>query len=205
MAQNQPTGYFDPQTGAFVPFAKKKKKKWPWIVAAVLLVAIIGAGAGGNKSEPAEKEKAAPKTEAAEAEAKTGAEPAETQAGPTAEELRADYIASCAVVEYEQIMRRPDDYKGRPVTATGEVVQILEETHLFTGTSVNIRLEDENGDVWLLAYNKSEVETPNGNVLEGDRLTIYGDCTGTTSYKSLIGKQITVPTVSVRYMVEAAP
>lgn len=83
MAQNQPTGYFDPQTGAFVPFAKKKKKKWPWIVAAIVLVIAIGAGAG-NKSKPAENEKAAPETEAAEPEAKsTEIVPIETEAPET--------------------------------------------------------------------------------------------------------------------------
>ena len=99
-------------------------------------------------------------------------------------------------------MRRPDEYKKKPVTASGKVVQIVEETHLFTGTTINIRLEDDNGDVWLLIYNKSAVETPNGNVLEGDRLTVYGDCTGTTSYKTILGKQITTPSVNVKYMTE---
>lgn len=215
MAKNQPTGTYDPTTGAFVP-AKKKKKVWPWIVAAVVIVPLWSAILRGGSSETApadaesapETEAANPETEALETAAPETEAPApeteapETDPPPTPEEIRADYIASCAAPSYEEIMRRPDEYKKKPVTASGEVVQIVEETHLFTGTTINIRLEDDNGDVWLLIYNKSAVETPNGNVLEGDRLTVYGDCTGTTSYKTILGKQITIPSISVKYMTE---
>lgn len=213
--QKDPTGYYDPQTGAFIP-AKKKKKVWPWIIAAVIIVPLWSAILRGANSEPAPADaESAPETEAAETEPEdeeTAApeteapaletEAPETDPPPTPEEIRADYIASCTAPSYEEIMRRPDEYKKKPVTASGKVVQIVEETHLFTGTTINIRLEDDNGDVWLLIYNKSAVETPNGNVLEGDRLTVYGDCTGTTSYKTILGKQITVPSVSVKYMTE---
>lgn len=82
MAKKEPTGYYDPQTGAFIP-VKKKKKVWPWIVAAVVIVGAISAGAG-NKTEPAEAEKAAPETEAAEI--KTEAETQEADAAITPEE-----------------------------------------------------------------------------------------------------------------------
>lgn len=218
MAKNQPTGTFDPETGTFIPAKKKSGCLW-FVLIPVILIFVIVAAFGGKTDPGPESEK--PETEAAEttptepgaADAvtpePTAPEPEtkapETDPPPTPEEIRADYIASCAAPTYEEIMRRPDEYKKKPVTASGKVIQIVEETHLFTGTTINIRLEDGNGDVWLLIYNKSDVETPNGNVLEGDRLTIYGDCSGTTSYKTVLGKQITVPSVVVKYMTEAAP
>lgn len=91
MAKNtQPTGYYDPQTGAFVQFAKPKKKKWPWIVGVIVVLWLIGITAGYN-SEPSETEKA-PETEITEAEPKEEpktepetAEP-ETEAAEQAEE-----------------------------------------------------------------------------------------------------------------------
>lgn len=221
MAKNQPTGTYDPETGAFTPAPTKKKGRgclWAVLVPLILICVIVSVFS--PKSDPAD-DADAPETKTAEA-APAETKPAETDAPeteapapetkapetdppPTPEEIRADYIASCTAPSYEEIMRRPDEYRKKPVTVTGEVVQVLEETHLFTGTTINIRLQDENGDVWLLIYNKSDVQTPNGNVLGGDRLTVYGDCTGTTSYKNLLGKQITVPTINVKYMTEAAP
>lgn len=217
MAKNQPTGTYDPTTGAFVRAKKKHPVNIVLIIVGVLALIAISrcSQAAGNESAPdspetesaetapAEPEADAPETDPPETEAPAPeTEAPETDPPPTPEEIRADYIASCTAPSYEEIMRRPDEYRKKPVTATGEAVQVLEETHLFTGTTVNIRLEDDNGDVWLLIYNKSAVETPNGNVLEGDRLTVYGDCTGTTSYKTILGKQITVPSVSVKYMTE---
>ena len=80
--QKDPTGYYDPQTGAFIP-AKKKKKVWPWIVAAVVLVVIIGAGAGGNKSESGDKSSSGDKAAQTQTGEKTADEPTGTDAAPS--------------------------------------------------------------------------------------------------------------------------
>ena len=109
-------------------------------------------------------------------------------------------MTSCLSVSAEEVMRRPDDYKNKPIVVTGKVIQIAEETHIFTGTTINIRLREENDDVWLLIYTNQDVDAPNGNILEGDYITIYGDCTGTTTYKTILGQNITVPSVSVVYI-----
>ncbi len=72
--KNQPTGTYDPETGAFTP-APAKKKKWPWILAAFLAFCVIFNLANGanDKKEPAAAD--AEETEAAPAEGK----PAETE------------------------------------------------------------------------------------------------------------------------------
>ncbi len=86
---NQPTGYYDPQTGTFVP-VKKKKKVWPWIVAAVVIVPLWGAFLRGGNSEPAptdaenasEAEVAETELEAGETEAPETETPAQETKAP---------------------------------------------------------------------------------------------------------------------------
>ena len=89
MNNNNPNGYYDPATGAFVPFAAPKKKKsltWLYIlIVAALALMITKCAADYAKEnslvdEPAETEAEAPRTEAEPAE--TEAEAAETEAEP---------------------------------------------------------------------------------------------------------------------------
>lgn len=209
-----PNGYYDPATDAFVPFAAPKKKKsltWLYILIVAALALMITkcaadyAKENGIADEPAKTEAKAAETEADSKEAAAEQEtPNTANAAPekTPEEIRAEYLASCEAVSNEEIMRRPDDYKGRALTVTGEVVQVIETSHLFKGPSISLRIRDDGGEYWLLSYEKDDVETPNGNVLEGDRLTAYGESAGTSTYKTFLGKQVTIPTVKVKYLAE---
>lgn len=74
---NNPNGYYDPATGAFVPFAAPKKKKsltWLYILIVAALALMITkcaadyAKENGYVDEPAETEAEAPQTEAEPAE-----------------------------------------------------------------------------------------------------------------------------------------
>lgn len=228
-----PNGYYDPQTGAFVTFAAQKKKKsltWLYILIVAALALMITKCAadyakenglvdepeqtaaepaenGAEVSEP-EEPAAAPEAEPQDPESPgQNAKKQEKAAAPekTPEEIRDEYIASCQSAAYDEIMRRPEEYNGKPVTITGTVVQVMETTHLFTASSIDLRLRDSDGETWIISWTKGEVETPNGNVLEDDELTVYGKCLGTTSYKSILGKQITVPRISAQYLIEATP
>lgn len=103
MNNNNPNGYYDPQTGAFVPFAAPKKKKsltWLYIliVAAIALMitkcAADYAKENGYADEPAEIEAEAPQTEAEPAETvEASAVPDEPEAEPLAE---SDYLEMVA-------------------------------------------------------------------------------------------------------------
>ena len=58
-------------------------------------------------------------------------------------------------------------------------------------------VEDSNGNIWLISYLYKEGET---HILENDYVTIYGECNGTETYKTVLGNKITIPAISAKYI-----
>ena len=100
---------------------------------------------------------------------------------------RETYYSMCAPGDYTAVARYPDQYKGKMIYVTGTVIQIVEN-----GRNVVLRLQDEQG-VWYVTYRYLDSEA---HILENDRITVYGECTGTTTYKTVSGAQMTVPSLS---------
>lgn len=103
-----------------------------------------------------------------------------------------DYIAACQIYAYKDVERNPDSYKGKQIKVTGTVIQVSEG--LFD--SVVLRVEDNNGDTWYVTYTHREGES---RILEDDRITCYGECTGVTSYTNVLGSQVTIPSLKMVY------
>ncbi len=94
-------------------------------------------------------------------------------------------------ITFDQLARTPDDYKGKKVKFTGEVVQVIEGDG-----EVDIRLavDDDWDDIILGFYDPSIVSS---RVLEDDKITIYGVSEGLYTYESTLGGNITVPLVRI--------
>ncbi len=107
-----------------------------------------------------------------------------------------DYIDLCVPAEYESIARNPNDYKGEYITFKGTVIQVIE------GSTVTLRINQENkndkwaSDTWLITYSPSQNES---RILEDDVIIVYGKCLGITSYQSVLGQKITVPSMKMEY------
>ena len=101
------------------------------------------------------------------------------------------YISECETVDYSDVERNPDNYDGKKVKFSGEVVQVSEG--LFN--SVTLRVSD-GGDVWYVNYYREEGES---RILEGDYITCYGECDGVTSYTNVMGAQVTIPSMDMEY------
>lgn len=101
------------------------------------------------------------------------------------------YISECETVDYSDVERNPDNYDGKKVKFSGEVVQVSEG--LFN--SVTLRVSD-GGDVWYVNYYREEGES---RILEGDYITCYGECDGVTSYTNVMGSQVTIPSMDMEY------
>ena len=94
-------------------------------------------------------------------------------------------------ITYDQLARTPNDYEGRLVKFTGEVVQVMDDTE---NNEVSIRLAvDGDYDNILFCGYSSDIVT--FRVLENDTITIYGVSYGLYSYESALGGQITIPAV----------
>ena len=103
-------------------------------------------------------------------------------------EDREEYIANCQEVDYSDVERNPDNYDGTYVVVTGEVLQVSEG--LFNIVTLRVGTYDEP---WYITYYRDDGES---RVLEGDYVTVYGKCTGVTTYISVMGSSITIPSMT---------
>lgn len=104
-----------------------------------------------------------------------------------------DYKNLCQQLDYEDILRNPDTYDGEYCVVYGTVDQII-EGWLDTYT---IYVTDSSGNKWECAYLYKDGES---HLLEGDSVTVYGHCNGTTTATTLLGEQVTLPYVDAEYI-----
>lgn len=103
-----------------------------------------------------------------------------------------DYISQCVTLNYNDIERNPDSYKGQKTRVSGEVVQVSEGFF----DSVTLRVDSGGGDMWYVTYTRKEGES---RILDGDSITCYGECDGVRSYTTVIGSQVTIPSLKMKY------
>lgn len=102
-----------------------------------------------------------------------------------------EYASQCITVDYSDVERNPDNYKGEKVKISGKVIQVSEG---FLD-SVTLRVSC-NGNVWYVTYSRKEGES---RILENDSITCYGECDGVQSYLTVLGAQVTVPSMKMKY------
>ena len=101
------------------------------------------------------------------------------------------YISQCETIAYSDVERNPDTYKGKLIKVTGEVIQVSEGWF----DSVTMRISSNN-NIWYVTYFRKDGES---RILEGDNITCYGECNGVTSYTSVVGSQVTIPSMEMKY------
>lgn len=103
-----------------------------------------------------------------------------------------EYAAECVSVSGSDVARNPDQYNGQKVVISGRVIQVSDG---ILGTVV-YRVSAGN-DTWYVTY-----ELPDGadRILEDDNITCYGICTGTKTYKTVLGSRLTVPSMEMEYV-----
>lgn len=104
-----------------------------------------------------------------------------------------DYKDLCESLGYEDILRNPDTYNGKNCVISGKVDQIIEGWF----DSYTIFVSDSSGNKWGCVYKYEEGES---HLLEGDNITVYGECKGTENTKTVLGKQVTLPRIDVKYI-----
>lgn len=105
---------------------------------------------------------------------------------------REEYAASCEKVNYKEVERNPDSFKGKRIKVTGKVIQVAEGWL----DSVTLRVDEGNGNTWYVTYTHKDGES---RILENDRITCYGECKGVESYTSVLGSQVTIPSMKMEY------
>ena len=103
------------------------------------------------------------------------------------------YMASCRAPDYGAIAESPQKNRGKKIAVTGRVLQSVEGSREVSF----MRIEDENGFLWFA----SRLLTGGSSSLDAyDTVTLYGECTGVTTYITVTGDSLTVPSIDVKYI-----
>ncbi len=100
------------------------------------------------------------------------------------------YKASCATVDYEDVARNPDNYKGQNIIASGKVIQVADGWF----DTVTMRVADGD-NIWYVTYAYQEGES---RILENDSIMVYGECDGVETYTSVLGSSVTIPSIKAK-------
>ena len=113
-----------------------------------------------------------------------------------------NYADNCKEIDYKELARYPDKYKGQKIKITVEIQQIMEEGILKNGGYRAYEYNIEAGDTRLEEEWFIDV-TPNdgdGRILKDDVVTFYGEYSGLTEVKrALTGAKEQIPTIKVKY------
>ena len=118
---------------------------------------------------------------------------AEQRALDTVAQQKIEYMNSCEKVKYSDVERNPNQYKGKFIQVTGTVIQVSEG---WFG-SVTLRVKQSDGNIWYVIYTRENDNE--ARILENDKLTFYGKCTGVESYRSIVGSTVTIPAMEAKY------
>lgn len=124
-----------------------------------------------------------------------------TKPAKTNEEIIQKYKDKCQTYNYKDIYRYAEDYKGKYVKYTGEVIQVMEDTYgaikMYT-LRVDVTETDYGyEDTIYVRYFPME-NAP--RILENDIITIYGELDGLETYTSIMGSSVTIPAVISNYV-----
>ncbi|MZP28714.1 hypothetical protein GTO91_03140 [Heliobacterium undosum] len=108
---------------------------------------------------------------------------------------KADFINSCQTYEYRVLNKNPDALKGNRIKTRGKIMQIQE-----SGNSTFILLETTNNGYDIWTDNVAVLYEGKIDVYENDKITLWGEITGSFSYESVARYNITVPAVRAKYI-----
>lgn len=167
------------------------------VTALFVLVFVIGSSNNVNNEQTSSQvEDVIPATE--EIVSETEEESEEEVPEKTPEEIEIEYKTSCEVFDYKDLSRNPSNYENKQTVITGKVIQVSENAFGTVTLRVATKEAEYLGytdDIYMVTYKQVE----SNRMLEDDIVTIWGMCEGVTTYTSVLGGKITVPSVKMEY------
>ena len=115
----------------------------------------------------------------------------------TDSEYKKWYKSCCSSISYKKLSRDPQKYDGRKVKLTGYVVQVCDEVSGY-GWGYNEYRVATKGKYGNVVY----VNIPgrlDKRILEGDKITIWGEYDGLKTYTTIFGGSVTIPEVTAEF------
>jgi len=124
----------------------------------------------------------------------------DTDLKPSAGRSIDDIVGSAQSIEYDELLRYPEKYKGTAVRFRGSILQKIGDNEFRVGTKYLSSLGTYSSDDVLYATLHGEAKgTP---ILEDDVVEFVGEAVGTVTYKAVLGNKITIPHIRVYQVAE---
>lgn len=111
--------------------------------------------------------------------------------------IESDYINSANIIDYDSLIRRPDDYKGQIIKVTVNITQIFDSGGILGFFTEKGYAGTQNGNEWIIQY-----ELPEGTsrIIENDIVTFYGEFDGVQERARAIGgSKVYIPHLIAEY------
>lgn len=112
-----------------------------------------------------------------------------------------EYKAACEDIDYADAERYPENNKGKKVKFTGKVLQVSEPGIFTKNTTFRVAITKGEYGIWddvVYVEYKRPKDAP--RILVDDIITIWGECTGVTSYTTILLQDITIPAAKAKYI-----
>lgn len=106
-----------------------------------------------------------------------------------------EYKEFCKLIPYSDLVRTPDEYKNTDVKSGGKILQIMETA------GIQILRVQANGDMNDMFAVRYKADSSDEKLLENDIINFYGSFNGFEKYKTIFGKEISVPSINAAYVV----
>lgn len=111
------------------------------------------------------------------------------------EAQKAEFITSCQMYGYDELIRYPDTYKNEPIKDTLIVEQVMPGGFI---SSEGYRCYEAGTENEVVITDDRETKEP--KFIEGDTITVYGTYYGTTKMTRLLtGEEISIPCIEFQY------
>ena len=94
-------------------------------------------------------------------------------------------------LDYKAVARDPDAHKGDLITFQGKVLQVME-----SGSRITFRISSK-GNYDDVVYCNYTAPSDYKRILEDDKVTVYGTCTGIYTYETIMGGSVTIPSCTI--------
>lgn len=108
------------------------------------------------------------------------------------------FVKSCVSYSYKDVLRSPSDYSGKPAYWFGVITQKVSSYQYRIGVDCTRNRFSESG--YVCSNHIYATYYGDTSLIEDDVVKVYGSMTGSTTYTSIFGASITIPSISAKYI-----
>ena len=112
-----------------------------------------------------------------------------------------DYKKLCATYNYKDVLRNPDEFKGKQAYWFGKIVQVVSKSQNYSIFRIDVTCEKyEYLDGYYCDDTVYVTYLGQDSFIEDDMIKMWGIMNGTETYTTVLGASVTIPKFTAEYM-----